>query len=99
MSKHTLGKWKVRSSGEVGTEHKLVASIYPLDSEDAKTKKANARLIASAPELLERLYVTNRALKKILEPILQSGMEGSGMTIASIMRYNEQAITKAKRGK
>ena len=53
MSKHTPGPWKVRSTGEVGTERKLVAVIYPIETSKQRENIANAHLIASAPELLE----------------------------------------------
>jgi hypothetical protein len=57
--RHTPGAWQVRSSGGgfVGTKTKLVASVYGNDPEceDDDCMRANALLIAAAPDMLKAL--------------------------------------------
>ena len=72
MSKHTPGPWEVigstiAPSGLLADEVATVA-IQPRDGE----KQANARLIASAPELLEAL---STALTFITDPGATDGRE------------------------
>ena len=63
MSKHTPGPWTARKApggwplqivreaeATRGTDFKLIAELGPWDR---RTEKANARLIAAAPDLLE----------------------------------------------
>jgi hypothetical protein len=58
MSNHTKGPWVIRCSGDVGQQGgALVASVYPVSLcvRTTAENKANARLIAAAPDLLEAL--------------------------------------------
>jgi len=52
---HTPGPWKIRTSGSVGTNLMMVASVYPMESEAPEENAANANLIAAAPCLLAAL--------------------------------------------
>ena len=58
MSKHTPGPWRIGTpppNGEqtIGTQHGLMVAVVTTGS--GVPTKANARLIAAAPELLEAL--------------------------------------------
>ena len=57
MSKHTEGPWKHSTTYSVYGQNKMVASVYGDDPECKPDDrlKANATLIAAAPELLEAL--------------------------------------------
>lgn len=58
MQKHTQGEWEVVNGGRgIFAGDKMVAAVYGDSSDCApdETMQANARLIASAPELLEAL--------------------------------------------
>ena len=71
MSKHTPGPW-LRDGDRVYTLHKLAhveasrwnAQVRPSVGCPPDEADANARLIAAAPELLEALKWTARALDK-----------------------------------
>lgn len=68
MAKHTAGEWKVcrDTSGRiaVGVDCELIAKMaYLTNTEQAK---ANARLIAAAPELLEALKEAKATLRAVL---------------------------------
>lgn len=55
MSQHTPGPWKVEQGGFVGgpVGYGRVCQTWNKFEEDFMNAKANARLIAAAPELLE----------------------------------------------
>ena len=72
MSKHTPGPWKVESSSKDGSRVTAIAlvawcganSCFGVDGNQfisAKQARANARLIAAAPELLEALKALDSA--------------------------------------
>ena len=85
--KHTPGKWNVDNVFIVSNDDELIAQIDPI-SEDAtsvymrnpKEARANARLIAAAPELLE-------ACKRVVNEVLGTG---------EIYWQCKQAIAKAE---
>ena len=54
-TKHTPGPWKRRIADSVGTDYMMVASVYPMEDEDAQTLSANVALISAAPDLLVAL--------------------------------------------
>ena len=66
MLKHTKGPWAVAHSAGVGHADLIVsdhanATICEIDSDGPKEEtEANARLIASAPDLLEACKMTMR---------------------------------------
>jgi hypothetical protein len=51
MSKHTPGPWKVVGTEIWGTNHRVAYGKGAYDDKDREHNKANARLIAAAPEL------------------------------------------------
>ncbi len=59
MTKHTPGPWWVDDDSCVasghGDDYKTVAEVFRNDGIDTATRKANADLIAAAPDLLEAL--------------------------------------------
>lgn len=80
QSKHTPGEWKLNDDDKisrqyvniVGTKESSICSIYPLlDGKNNEAKwqemEANARLIASAPALLEE----NKQLKQQVQDYAQ----------------------------
>ena len=59
MGEHTPGPWKVVGTEIWGANVKIASGRGAYDEKDRQKNKANARLIAAAPDLLE-------ALRKIL---------------------------------
>lgn len=56
MSKHTPGPWQVLGRSIMDAQKDPICDMnLPVNRADAKVQAANARLIASAPELLEAL--------------------------------------------
>lgn len=67
-SEYTPGPWHVApmSPTWVGTKYsEHIASTDTFDTEDEDEQKANARLIAAAPELLEALIAITNQLERI----------------------------------
>lgn len=108
--KHTQGTWKV-SSYAVG----LTANVQDQDGEtiaevngkSLKENHANAKLIAAAPELLEALIETEKALREVRDHFLNfkeneeknphfiTGFLRSGIGGNSIRGNAEKVIKKA----
>jgi len=101
MSKHTPGPWKVAGGPSweeteacyhiVDSKKGWVAQLWNKYEEDFKSReesKANARLIAAAPEMLE-------ALEKVKEYIEHSMNYG---ILAGVPEFVESAIKKARGG-
>ena len=68
MSKHTPGPWVTRGSLIKTMDELLIASAYP--AEDSKETILNARLLASAPNLLaacKNLRLEYQRLCKIVD--------------------------------
>jgi hypothetical protein len=89
---HTPGPWKVCSSGD-GVESKSgdICCVYESDGLDCPTKmpyKANALLIAAAPELLE----TCRELRQIIV----CGMTADPDEMIDALKRSRVAIAKAE---
>lgn len=101
-AKHTPGKWKVDSVwgliiGENGEE---IAAIHPAGESESNrvtlgTARANAVLIAAAPDLLAACYAL-RAELRIYEDTPKSDMLKAGF--AHTMRVTNDAIAKAQGG-
>ncbi len=95
MTKHTPGPWKVvkwdyEECFSIQDETKYrVAGIKPALIEDVEIAKANARLIAAAPELLEALDELAKAFYTLSGNAIQPRFES---TMVSAMA----AIKKAK---
>ena len=103
MAKYTRGPWEVivrpadhnnNAKYEIWGNggFNLVCRYEPIGSED---NKANACLIAVAPELLERLKITNQALQAGIDAKLLT-TPGVRITLEAVIKYNEQVITKAE---
>ena len=92
MSKHTAGKWKQgRSPEQVFAGGSIVADCMWIDRPTNECK-ANARLIASAPELLEALRKTTEQLRVYL-----AGVEdGKDDDAESAYQYGCAIIAKAE---
>ena len=97
MSNYTKGPWKINKEGTIMTnkknefghyEHLLLMGVSLTLGNHPKTEEsqANARLIASAPELLEACKWAYDALK----PFSKEPLEKSGIKML------EQAIAKAE---
>lgn len=58
--KHAPGPWKAQGLAIVASDRSFVGRLYPwcADPQDSECAKANAHLIAAAPELLEALEET-----------------------------------------
>ena len=52
MTKHTPGPWAIRNGVQIRSERDQIAKVWMMRQGEGK---ANARLIAAAPELLEAL--------------------------------------------
>lgn len=95
MAKHTSGLWEQSGCSvyRKDTAKPICLMSGPAEQEE---REANARLIAAAPELLERLEITNTAI--------QAGIDADvftlevKMTLEAVMKYNKQAIAKAEQG-
>ena len=95
MSKHTKGKWEVEICGEalatyiVTKDNENIAQLsWTVFGADREEIDANARLIASAPELLEacKRFIKNSAC--------QNGCKENDMTCDT--QFAKQAIAKAE---
>ncbi len=58
MSKHTPGPWKVVGTEIWGANVKIASGRGAYDEKDRQKNKANARLIAAAPDLLAACKTT-----------------------------------------
>ncbi|MEY0217142.1 hypothetical protein AB7W58_22685 [Providencia rettgeri] len=69
-----------------GSTEDMVACVYPMHYENAEEMKANAHLIASAPELLEALIEMQRnGRKQGWNDIYESSMEKTRLAIAKAL--------------
>ncbi len=55
MSKHTAGPWTVEYDGSIVMSGQVIMSPPGPDGSSLAERKANARLIAAAPDMLEAL--------------------------------------------
>lgn len=64
-AKHAPGPWTAQGLAIVASDRSFVGRVYPwcADPQDAECAKANASLIAAAPELLEALEDLMEAVK------------------------------------
>jgi len=89
--RYTKGPWKVRLSGEVGNETQLIAAIFPWDPKKTLKREANAKLIASAPELLEACKNTRDYFEQVMDA--DDGIPNEEMNLFTML---QQAIAKAE---
>ncbi|MEY1000276.1 hypothetical protein AB7263_18930 [Providencia rettgeri] len=74
-----------------GSIDDLIASVYPMHYENAEEMKANAHLIAAAPDLLESL----RELVSAMERYEIDVGESAPVEHKKMMKKAKAAITKA----
>ena len=102
MSKHTPGKWSIDNVFVVSEEDELIAQIDPIHENDLSVyqrnpseARANARLIAAAPELLAACETIANDCEEVL-----SGSDMSGMSdreiFGAMLETVRAAIAKAK---
>lgn len=85
-SKHTPGPWGIDDYNRVVAEdgNPIVVNGLAIPLVNTPESKANARLIAAAPELLEALMLADAALS------------GANMNMNVVQRKVQGAIAKAK---
>lgn len=108
MSAHTPGPWMVASDFQHhhgdgwggywqidGESDSIACNQYCYANRDPKTSEANARLIAAAPEMLDALRLTERALTSAFgEPTIPPGALESGRGMEAIHAVRA-AVAKA----
>lgn len=90
MSKHTKGPWRMHDMEKntiVGNDHLAIADTNAT-SRSSEENKANAKLIAAAPELLE-------CLKELKETPKMAIWIGTKYSEGILLEKCEQAINKA----
>ena len=102
--KGTQGIWKQTRGGHIISGKNIVCQLFDkkeLDFNDYETNNANAKLIASAPELLEALKESNKDLIVLHGNIYQelkkgnTQWEGVDEILYQRIESNKQAIKKA----
>jgi hypothetical protein len=104
MSKHTKGPWKVSIDNDYRIiaqyQNKDVANTYlgmPKNRLVELEWKANARLIASAPELLEACKKLHKELKELWLILAQKGAFPETIDLhTKDLDFAEQAIARAE---
>ena len=93
--KHTKGEWKVdwATIGNLPYNYKLHEYPYQETEEEAE---ANARLIASAPDLLEACEELLKNFHNMLGDVVNTACDDCGLDIKEDVLKLEQAINKAK---
>lgn len=98
--KHAPGPWTAQDLAIVASDRSFVGRVYPwcADPQDAECAKANARLIAAAPELLVALRNLLSAYEKPDQLICCNGHECGCMGFSVYQEaehYAYSAIDKA----
>lgn len=101
-TKHTPGPWKASAYSHVmgcliDTENERIAAVIPVDKAGDKTK-ANAALIAAAPELLEALQCIADNEEQYCECAPEYGWYGEGHATQCPCGIAQAAIAKAEGG-
>jgi hypothetical protein len=95
MSRHTEGPWQVKKKSNyyaVYSKNVPLAAVLPNYIRDQSAAKANAILMASAPQLLE-------ALKKVLEHLdncMIVTCEGFKVDDSSLRKFVVDAVMRAE---
>jgi len=76
MSTHTPGPWEAFDSLMVGANGTRIADCENIMQPDHDEKRANAKLIASAPALLEALEIAEIQLDGAAELLSEIGGDG-----------------------
>jgi hypothetical protein len=88
--KHTEGPWKLSNRGSNTPD---VTATNAIIAEKVRYK-ANARLIAAAPEMLEALHIARMQMRYDLNTRVQQPTEGEANRL--ILEVIEKAIMKAE---
>lgn len=92
MTKHTPGPWNfdgaINGLVDGGPDGKIIAIVYPCYHHNASEMKANAYLVAAAPELLEALEFATR--------MYQENFENMPFCWQTVQNFIDDAINKAK---
>jgi len=101
MSSFTPGPWEARAFNDHSLQIPVrdaagegVANVWGGNEE----AHANARLIAAAPDLLERVKSSNVALEEAAKLLDGAGMAGCARIMRGYVDGNNAAIAKAKGG-
>ena len=96
MSTHTPGPWGIRSTGSVGSmsgsdKGDMICFTYPCDENGSETpeSRANARLIAAAPEMKALLADYAAQAKNVVSPRPGSLIERTRALLARIEGRDE----------
>lgn len=91
-AKHTPGQWRIEGATVFSRKENALFRIDPISAEGRLDHEANARLIASAPELLEALRGALQSLAADAEHDEHNGEPGEAVAIYNAARA---AIAKA----
>ena len=98
MSKHTLGQWKLHdmeSNVIVGKDHLTIADVNAKNRNEEENQ-ANAKLIASAPELLEACKTVVKIGEKAKREKGYDNEPGIWLEHIEAIRKMQKAIAKAE---
>ena len=96
--KHTKGEWFINpnASRNVRCGNKTIANCSSgQDGENEIEEKANAKLIASAPKLLEALIEAKEQIEHLAWKINKDGSDFAKVTTKEALKQIENAINKA----
>lgn len=100
-SKGTKGKWSVSMQSDIfilpeNMLNRAICLVYPRDSEPESTEAiANAKLIASAPELLEALKGSLQILEQTLTYRNANSITMGNIFLESVIEQSKKVIEKA----
>lgn len=87
MSKHTAGPWKVVGTEIWGTNHRVAYGKGAYDDKDREHNKANARLIAAAPEMYRLLKACGTIIDTMDKRLSDMG---KGLNMSNLPGYEGQ---------
>jgi hypothetical protein len=103
MTQHTQKQWleinKMQKNGwliEVRSSDGVLIHSAPKTSMSIKTKKANAKLIAAAPDLLEMLQYSLRVLKFLLDEKSEIDLKNKYFSFIEFELKIKETIADAK---
>lgn len=87
---HTPEPWIYDDGFIYGADNTMICDPHA-DNQDIDEREANARLIAAAPELLERLQDCVKVLQSF-----QDQLQGKSIAVTANLEYARAAIAKAE---
>ncbi len=99
MTKYTPGPWKIGGSNKrsIFTNDKDCLMIATTEFALVKEKEANARLIATAPELLEACKLMYKAWEQLLPNLKNGVVQDYGLVLTKAPLACKEAIAKAEK--